>query len=150
MFSGNWQGSQNIHSEVQRLLTYLSSSKPPSVRFALPWEPAVDVYETETEVVVTLELAGVKKDEIEIAIGDNNMLFIRGQRQESKSRSSRRRYYQLEIHRGPFQRRIPLPSPVDADRAEATREDGILQISLPKVKPAQLHIEIKTFRKLEQ
>ncbi len=146
-FGGNWQGSQSMQGEVDRLLSYLRSSKPPSVRFALPWEPAVDVYETETEVVVIMELAGVKPDDIEIAIGDRHLL-IRGWRQEPVSGSARRKYYQMEIHRGPFERRIPLPSAVDAEKAEATREDGILHIRLPKTRQAQLRVEIKTYRKL--
>ncbi len=125
----------NIHGmqwEIERLLDYFGKSKPPIVHFApRVWEPAIDIYETEEDVVVLVELAGVKQDEIEIVV-DGNTLVIRGERKEAQLRS-KRIYYQMEIHKGPFERSILLPATVDPDKTKASYEDGLLEIVLPKV-----------------
>ena len=132
-FRGDWLS--NIHSmqqEMERLLDYFGSSKPPVVHFApRMWEPAIDVYETEKDVVVLVELAGVKQNEIEIVV-HGNTLVIRGERKEPQLRS-KRTYYQMEIHKGPFERGILLPATVDPDKTKASYEDGLLEIVLPKV-----------------
>lgn len=141
--SGDWIGSmQNMQKEMERLLNYFGSFKPPSGRFARMWEPAVDIYETEREVVVLAELPGVKQDDIEVMI-DNNYLVIRGQRKEAVPRE-KKTYYQLEIHRGPFERRILLPTRIDHKRTKATHEDGILEIILAKMRQDRtLRVDIK-------
>ena len=132
-FRRDWLG--NIHGvqwEIERLLDYFGKSKPPIVHFApRVWEPAIDIYETEEDVVVLVELAGVKQDEIEIVV-DGNTLVIRGERKEAQLRS-KRTYYQMEIHKGLFERSILLPAMVDPDKTKASYEDGLLEIVLPKV-----------------
>jgi len=81
-----------------------ATRKPPMVRFSpKTWEPSVDVYETENEVVILIELAGVKEDEIEVAV-DNKIVTIRGDRKDIK-RGIRRTYSQMEILWGPFERK---------------------------------------------
>ena len=125
----------NINSmqrEMDRLLNYLGSSKPPMVRFGpRVWEPAMDVYETENEVVVVVELAGVKEDQISV-IAERNTLLIRGERKDT-STQGHKSYHQIEIHVGPFQRGIQLPTAVDPAKAKASCEDGLLRITLPKI-----------------
>ena len=129
----------NIHGvqwEMERLLDYFGRSKPPVVYFApRVWEPAIDVYETEDDVVVLVELAGVKQDEIEVVV-NGNTLVISGQRKEAPQRS-KRTYFQMEIHRGPFEREILLPASVNSDKAKASCEDGLLEIVLPKLQQEQ-------------
>ncbi len=141
---GDWLSDvQGMQKEMERLLDYLGSSKPPSVHFARMWEPAVDVYETATEVVVLVELAGVKESDIEIVVNDNSVL-IRGQRKEGALRE-KRKYYQMEIHRGPFQRSILLPARVDTNKTKASFENGILEIVLTKVQQERiLRVDIRT------
>ncbi len=131
-FRQDWFSNiQSMQREMERLLDYFGSSKPPIVCFARMWEPAIDVYETANDVVVLVELAGVKQDEIEIKV-DGNTLVIRGERKESPLHN-KRTYYQVEIHRGPFERGILLPATIDPEKAKASYEDGILEIVLPKV-----------------
>ena len=144
-FRYDWLSNvQGMQREMERLLDYFGSSKPPLVHFARMWEPAIDVYETEKEVIVLVELAGVKQDEFEVVI-DGNTLVIRGERKETPLRS-RGTCYQMEIHRGSFERSILLPTTVDPDKTEASFEDGLLKISLPKTRLEQpLRVEIKTF-----
>ena len=101
-FHHDWfTGMDSMQREMERLLDYFGSTKPPSVHFAPGmWEPSIDVYETEGEVVVLVELAGVSQDEIEVII-DDNTLVIRGKRKGIQLRS-KATYYQMEIQRGPF------------------------------------------------
>jgi len=135
-----------MQREMERLLDYFGSSKPPLVHFARMWEPAIDVYETETEVVVLVELAGVKQDEVE-GVVDGKTLGIRGERKEATLRS-KRTYCQMEIQRGPFERGILLPSTVDSDNTKASYEDGLLEIVFPKFQREQtLRVKIRTFGK---
>jgi HSP20 family protein len=144
-FQSDWLNvTQGMQKEMERLLDYLGSSKPPSVHFGQMWEPAVDIYETATEVVVVAELAGVNQNDIEIII-DNNSLIIRGQRKEVAVRG-RRNYYQMEIHAGPFERRIRLPARIDPDKTKASHENGMLEIVLAKARTEQtIHVSVKTF-----
>jgi len=146
-FRHDWLSSvRSMQREMKRLLDYFGSSKPPSVHFARMWEPAIDVYETDAEVVALVELAGVKQDEIEVIV-DGNTLVIRGERKEATPRS-KRTYYQMEIQRGVFERGILLPTTVDPDKTKASYEDGLLEIVLPKLRQEQnLQVKIKTLGK---
>jgi HSP20 family protein len=86
----------------------------------------------------------LKQDEFEVII-DGNTLVIRGERKETPL-SGKGTYYQMEIHRGHFERSILLPTMVDPDKTEASFEDGLLKIVLPKSRLEQpLRVEIKTF-----
>jgi len=94
------------------------------------WVPRVDVYETDDKIVVLVEIAGVKKEDIDLTFHEGK-LILRGTRQEHYS-SDPTIYYQMEINFGPFERIIPLPTDVDAEKAEAVYKDGFLEIILPK------------------
>jgi len=133
----------SMQKEMERLLSYLGSSKPPPIRFSPGmWEPAMDVYETGEEVTVQVELAGVRQGEFELVV-DSNTLVIRGERKDTLT-SRRRTYYQMEIHKGFFERSILLPTPVDPSRAKASYEDGLLVVNLPKAAVEQtFRVEIK-------
>lgn len=134
-------GPEGMQQEIERLLSYLGSSKSPVYRFASPWEPAVDVLETEYDVIVIMELAGVEENDIQVTVDDRN-LIVRGMRRDSTP-PSRRRYHRMEIHRGPFEKRIVLPARVDSEKAQASREAGMLHITLPKIQPQTMKIDIK-------
>jgi predicted ATPase with chaperone activity len=68
---GRLSSIQGMQRQMERLLDYLGSSKPPMVHFARLWEPAVDVYETGENIVVLVELAGVKQDRLEVVVEDS-------------------------------------------------------------------------------
>jgi HSP20 family protein len=122
-----------MQREMERLLGYLGTSKPPVAHFAPKiWEPAVDIYETENELVVVIELAGVKQEEISVAV-ESKSLLVKGVRRES-SATSRKSYHQMEIHSGPFEKMVALPAPVNPDQTKAYYDDGLLKIVLPKIK----------------
>jgi len=134
-----------MQQEMDRLLDHFAGSKPPTVRFSpAVWEPAIDVYETDDELVVTVELAGVKEPDMQILV-DRDTFVIRGERRKALRASGKRAYHQMEIASGPFERVITLPVPVDATNTKASYEDGLVEIILPKArKERTLQVKIKT------
>ncbi|HEX5066959.1 MAG TPA: Hsp20/alpha crystallin family protein [Myxococcota bacterium] len=94
------------------------------------WQPDVDVVETEDEVVVRVELAGVHSRDLRVGV-DGSELCISGQRVAAES-SGVRRLHQMEIATGPFERRLRIPVGFDRERVSAHLADGILTIQLPK------------------
>src|SRR5437764_522427 len=85
------------------------------VRGAAPdkfWNPRVDVYETRDAVKIRVELAGVRRDEIQVELsGDNRQISIRGLRLDGESDISERTvFHHMEIYSGPFERSIVLPA----------------------------------------
>jgi HSP20 family protein len=144
-FRSDWLDNiQSMQREMVQLLDQFAGRKPPMVRFApSAWEPPIDMYETADSVVVVAELAGVKQEEVRISVHAKT-LIIRGVRRGSQARS-RRTYYQMEISTGPFERGVLLPVAVDAGKATASYNDGILQIVLPKVSQERpRRIDIRT------
>jgi HSP20 family protein len=128
----------NMQREMERVLNYFGSSKPPAIHFAPGvWEPAVDVYQSDDEVVVLVELAGVRREDIEIVL-DSDTLTIRGERKENANLGKRRSYYQMEINRGLFERKISLPVPVDREKSQASFDNGLLEIKLPRTSREQV------------
>jgi HSP20 family protein len=106
--------------------------------------PAIDMYQTDNEVVVKAALPGVKADDVQISV-TGDVLTIKGeikQEEEQKGRS-----YHIREHRwGAFERSIILPTAVVADKARAEFENGILTITLPKaeeVRPKTITVKAK-------
>ncbi len=106
--------------------------------------PALDVYQTDNEIVVKAGLPGVKADEVQISVA-NGVLSIRGEVKEAKD--ERQGTYHLRERRyGSFARSISLPTDVDADKAHAEFDDGVLTLTLPKseqVKPKTITVKAR-------
>ena len=102
----------------------------------------VDMYETDKELVVKASVPGLDPKDIEITVTDD-VLTIKGEVKEEK-KVERESYHLRERRYGTFQRSIRLPVGVNADKAEATFENGVLTLTLPKVEEAQAkHIKVK-------
>ena len=97
--------------------------------------PAVDVYETKTQVVVTSPLAGVDPKDVDISI-ENDLLTIRGEARR-ESEVDEKSYYRKEVHSGSFFRSVALPAHVVADKAKAESREGMLTITIPKAPEAK-------------
>jgi HSP20 family protein len=91
---------------------------------------AIDVYQTETELVIQSAIAGVKPEDLDISI-ERDIINIRGNR--PKPFEEKGDYFTQECYWGPFSREVILPVEVDPERAEALMKDGILTIRLPKL-----------------
>jgi HSP20 family protein len=92
--------------------------------------PPVNVREDDGEVVATVELPGMKQDDIEVTVRQDG-IRIAGERKE-ESETKEEDYYCLESSYGRFARYVDLPAEVDESKAEATFTDGILKIKMPK------------------
>jgi len=94
------------------------------------WSPPTDVYETEDEFVIRMEVAGMRESDFEVTYEDR-LIVIKGNRPDIQER---RAYHQMEIRFGKFSTAVGLPIPVDVDAARAEYQDGLLTIILPKTK----------------
>lgn len=107
------------------------------------WVPPVDVCETENEVIVAVELPGVKKDDVTIELTDD-VLTIRGKREREQREGET--CHIIERAYGEFERRFSLGVPIDRERVEAVFKDGVLTIRLPKaeeVRPRRVEIKVE-------
>jgi HSP20 family protein len=103
--------------------------------FSVPFmEPAVDIYETEEQVVIVVEIAGIGDQDLELEV-EGSRCILRGER-KPESQGEKRDVRQVEISHGPFQRELFLPAGVNPDAVETVYKDGMLQIVLPKASPA--------------
>lgn len=93
-------------------------------------ELAIDVYQTETDVVIQSAIAGVKPENLDIAI-ERDILTIRGSREKPFEETGD--YFTQECYWGPFSREVVMPVEVDPERVEATMKEGILTIKIPKL-----------------
>ena len=107
------------------------------------WSPPVDVYETADRYVLTAEVPGVLREQIELAL-DDNRLTIRGARPAGPADSARRHYHQVERGHGSFSRTFEFADTIAADDVAADLRDGILTVTVPK-RPAQpaRHIKVQ-------
>lgn len=101
------------------------------------WTPPTDIYETEENFVVKVEIAGMHEDDFEVLVEDQ-VLMIRGSRSDT---NERRAYHQMEIRFGKFEIVLSLPRGVDLDKAAAEYKDGFLTILFPKIQAKQIEVE---------
>jgi len=98
------------------------------------WAPAADMYETEDAIIIHIELAGIDKDSLEILFQDE-YLFLRGNRPLSPQMQTAK-IHRIERMYGYFRRVFWIPQPVDSHHVSASYEQGVLKITLPKLKPS--------------
>ena len=106
------------------------------------WIPALDVFETEEKFVVTLELAGMEPEEVEVSVEDST-LTVSGERKFSEE-VSEDNYRRVERRYGSFSRSLTLPQTADAEHVDASFDKGVLRIEVPKIEaPKPKKIEVK-------
>ncbi len=94
------------------------------------WTPAMDVQETDTEYLLKADLPEVKKDDVKVEI-QGGMLNVSGERRQEKEEKGKK-FHRVERSYGRFERRLTLPTEVDATKVVAEFKDGVLQVHLPK------------------
>jgi len=107
------------------------------------WAPAVDVYETEQNLVVKAELAGIDPKDVDIRV-ENHTLFIHGERKAEKD-VKEGLYHRVERSYGAFSRSFTLPATVSTENVTADYKDGVLTIALAKreeAKPKTIKIQV--------
>ena len=109
------------------------------------WAPAVDIYETEHELVVKADVPDVDPKDLDIRV-ENNILTIRGERKFEK-KVDENNYLRVERAYGSFARSFSLANTVNADAIKADYQNGVLTLSIPKreeAKPKQIKVNVGT------
>jgi len=106
---------------------------------------AVDVYEEGKNIVAEMQLPGIDPEKVNISVEDG-YLVVSGSREEEKEKKEKH-YYSKEIRRGSFERAVRLPSAVVADKAEATYENGVLKVTVPKKEEQKGKVHVKVAKK---
>jgi HSP20 family protein len=99
------------------------------------WVPEIEMFEQNGELIVRADLPGLTKDDVNIEI-DNDAITIEGERR-SEQKENREGFYRTERSYGKFYRRLPLPDGVEAENANATFRDGVLEITMDAPKRAE-------------
>jgi HSP20 family protein len=107
-----------------------------SARQHKTWRPATDVYETDSYIVVKVEIAGMEEEDFVVSL-DSKRLLITGIRRDPAAKLA---YQQMEIPYGQFETDVLLPLAVDEDQVEATYNNGFLSVFLPKARPRQVPV----------
>jgi len=113
-------------------------------RATRPWSPAVDVYETENELVLKADLPEVEPKDIDVRV-ENQTLTISGERKFEKEHEGKG-YHRIERAYGSFTRSFSVPNTFNTDQIAAEFKNGVLSVKLPKkeaAKPRQIKIEAK-------
>ncbi len=116
--------------ELQREIDRLFDGFFRGSRVERGFYPAVDVYETDNEVVIEVETPGLRKEDVKITVEDN-VLRIHGEKKIEREQKDRN-YYVVERSYGTFERAFRLPDYVDTEKIKAKFENGVLTITLPK------------------
>ena len=117
----------DLHQRMEQMMARLLRQLEP-VAAVQGWSPRVDIHETADRLQITVELPGVERDGIDIAV-EGAYLRVSGVRAEPPSTACTR-WHQMEIAYGPFERILALPFPIDPARASATYTDGFLRIEI--------------------
>ncbi len=128
----------NLGSGINRSIEEILG--PFSPIFALSerkWKPFMDIYESETDIIVIAEMAGIDKDDLELEIS-NKAIRISGERKSAQLEGSPT-YRLAEIQYGSFERILYLPAPIDVDRVTASHTNGLLKICMAKLVLDKVH-----------
>jgi HSP20 family molecular chaperone IbpA len=125
---------ERVKQEMEQMFRSLLPTRPQvAAKGNGLWRPPVEVYETEESLVITVEIAGIDENDLNLVV-DGDRLLIRGDRPDRKH-SEKRSYHEARIPYGAFGADVFIPFPVDTDRTEAEYSNGFLRIALPRQVP---------------
>jgi HSP20 family protein len=134
-----------LQNHMNRLFDNAMHGWPGESNGTTQWTPVADIYESENELVVNLDLPGVDPKTVDIQV-ENNVLTIRGERQ-FEDKQNKEHFHRVERSYGAFARSFTLATSVDADKIRASYKAGVLSITLPKAeaaKPKRIQIAATT------
>ena len=109
-----------------------------------PWAPAVDIYETENELVLKADVPDVDQKDIDVRV-ENQTLTVSGERKFKKEENGKG-YHRIERNYGAFSRSFAIPDTFDTEKIAATYRNGVLSVTLPKkeaAKPRQIKVAVE-------
>ena len=139
-----FRGVTTLQDQVNRLFNDVFERKGEESSLSA-WAPAVDIYETEHELVVKADLPDVDPKDLDIRV-ENNILTIRGERKFEK-KVSEENYLRVERSYGSFARSFTLANTVNAEAIKADYQNGVLTLTVPKreeAKPKQIKVNVAT------
>jgi HSP20 family protein len=125
------KGAKKTHERMSKILKSVFSESVPLTGRGV-WMPPCDVYETDENIVILLEIAGIEKKDLKISL-EANYLTIKGFRKDLSKQDGRRNYYYMELNFGPFERLVFIPCAIKAEDVKVTYDQGLLKITLPKL-----------------
>ncbi len=128
-------GLRVFQDTVNRLFTEGASARP--------WAPAVDIFETENELILKADVPGIEMKDIEVRM-ENGTLALKGERKFTNEQKENG-YHRVERGYGAFSRYFTLPETVEADKVSAEYKDGVLTVKLPKkelAKPRSIKVQV--------
>lgn len=129
--------TDRIQQEMEEIFRSLViGGRPLSRSHVGVWRPPVEVYECDSALVVTVELAGVQEEQVSVMV-DETGLRVEGVRQ-NPSAHQKRTYHEMGIAYGPFAAEVFLPFPVLLDEVEAVYESGLLRVTLPRAQATRI------------
>jgi HSP20 family protein len=138
-----FRGVTTLQDQINRLFNETLDRSSDEANLT-PWAPAVDIYETEQNLVVKADLPDVKPEELDIRV-ENNILTIRGERKFEKS-VNENNYLRVERSYGSFSRSFSLANTVNTEAIQADYKNGVLTLSIPKreeAKPKQIKVRVE-------
>jgi HSP20 family protein len=133
----------DLRDEIDRLFESPLGELARTSQLLSGWTPALDMHEDKDNIVVKLELPGMKKEDIDVSLRDGGLSISGERKREEKFENAE--VYRAERFVGRFQRTVGLPAPVAVDKVKAQYTDGVLTITLPKTeeaKPKQIDVQV--------
>lgn len=137
----NWSPFSNLRDHINRLFDVSFPGRSPE-SFG-DWAPALDAFEDKDRYIVSVELPGMKKEDINVTVHDG-VLTVSGERKSEKDVKDGM-IHRTERFYGRFSRSVSLPSAVKADKVAASYKDGVLNVEIPKAeeaKPRQVEVKV--------
>jgi HSP20 family protein len=125
-------GASTVHlaDELEVYFNEVAHGRPVGFVASPKWKPPTDVYETATDIVVHMDVAGVRPEDFTVEYAEG-VLTVAGERPARGE--GKRHYHAMEVQIGPFERRLRLPVPVDPTSLRATYDQGFLEVHLTKL-----------------
>lgn len=126
----------SLRQEMDRLWELTFPGR--STTFFSGWSPALDLFDAEDKLIAKIELPGMKREEIDLSYQEG-VLHVTGERKPDQALPKEIEPYRSERFTGKFQRSITLPTPIQPDKIQASYQDGVLTVTLPKSEEARPH-----------
>jgi HSP20 family protein len=127
----------SLRQQIDRLFDDVVHDQPPLGLFSkmgeTPWMPAIELQETETDMILKAQLPGIEPEELDIQVSEN-AVFLSGEHQEQK-KTDEKGIFRSEFHYGQFKRVVPLPIAIQREQVKAEMVAGLLTLTMPKATP---------------
>ena len=133
----------DMQTEIDEAFNAYFGVRPRTAAPDRAWTPPIDVYETRDDLVVAVELPGVREKDIHLSM-TGDVLSVRGQRGIA-AEAREENYHRIERWSGTFERHVQMPIPVQVEKIRASYRDGVIEVRLPtltEATPREIRIEV--------